>query len=139
MIFWDSSAMVSLLVDEPESVARAAMLQTDPLMAVWWATPVECESALQRRIREGSIDVKAASQARDRLAVLADSWHEVSPTVAVRKLALRLLRTHPLRAADSLQLAAALALEAAGLPALHFASSDQRLSIAAETEGLVLT
>jgi len=138
MIFWDSSAIVSLLVDEPESVARAAMLGADPIMAVWWATPVECESALQRRIREGSIDAKSASQARDRLTALAGCWHEVSPTSEVRKLALRLLRTHPLRAADSLQLAAALALEAAGLPGLHFACSDQRLSIAAETEGLVV-
>lgn len=138
MIFWDSSAIVSLLVEETESVARAAMLGTDPIMAVWWATPVECESALQRRIREDSIDTMAAGQARLRLAALADCWHEVSPTVEVRKLALRLLRTHPLRAADSLQLAAALALEAAGFHGLQFACADQRLSIAAEAEGLVV-
>lgn len=137
MIFWDSSAVVALLVDEAESAMRAAILEADPVMAVWWGTPVECESALQRRIRESSIDSLAASQARLRLAALADCWHEVSPTVEVRKLALRLLRTHPLRAADSLQLAAALALEAGGLSGLRFACADQRLSIAADTEGLV--
>jgi len=139
MIFWDSSALVALLVDEPESTARTAVLEGDPLMAVWWATPVECESALQRRIREGSINATAARLARERLAVLAEAWHEVNPTAAVRKLALRLLRTHPLRAADSLQLAAALALEAAGLPDFRFACADQRLNSAAELEGLTLT
>ena len=139
MIFWDSSALVALLVDEPESAARTASLESDPLMAVWWGTPVECESALQRRIREGSMDATAARLARERLAVLAEAWHEVNPTAAVRKLALRLLRTHPLRAADSLQLAAALALEAAGLPDFRFACADQRLNAAAELEGLTLT
>lgn len=139
MIFWDSSALVALLVDEPESTARTASLEGDPLMAVWWATPVECESALQRCIREGSIDATSVRLARERLAVLAEAWHEVNPTAAVRKLALRLLRTHPLRAADSLQLAAALALEAAGLLDFQFACADHRLSAAAEIEGLTLT
>ncbi len=138
MIFWDSSALVALLVEEPESVTRTAMLEADTAMAVWWATPVECESALQRRFREGSIETTAARLARDRLAALSEAWHEVSPTAAVRKLALRLLRTHPLRAADSLQLAAVLALEAAGLQDLRFACADQRLNTAAEAEGLVL-
>lgn len=136
MIYWDSSALAALLVTEADSPLRLGQLQDDPLMAVWWATPVEVESALQRRLREGSLDTEAARIARDRLADLAVAWHEVNPTAAVRKLALRLLRTHPLRAADSLQLAAALSLEAAGLPQLSFACADQRLSAAAEVEGL---
>lgn len=136
MIFWDSSALVALLVIEPESTGRLAQLQADPQLAVWWATPVEVESALQRRVREGSIDVAAARLARERLGDLASAWHEVNPTPIVRKLALRLLRTHPLRAADSLQLAAALSLEAAGVQKLAFACADQRLITGAETEGL---
>ena len=136
MILWDSSALVALLVSELESANRIEQLQVDPQLAVWWATPVEVESALQRRVREGSIDAAAAKLARDRLGDLASAWHEVNPTPVVRKLALRLLRTHPLRAADSLQLAAALSLEAAGVQKLAFACADQRLNIAAETEGL---
>ena len=136
MIFWDSSALVALLVDEPESSARIALLEGDPDMSVWWATPVECESALQRRLREGSLTPADARPARDRLAVLAASWHEVNPTGTLRKLAQRLLRTHPLRAADSLQLAAALVL-AKALPGLRFACSDHRLGAAAEAEGLI--
>lgn len=136
MIFWDSSALVALLVSEPESAGRLVQFQADPELAVWWATPVEVESALQRRVREGSIDAAAARLARERLGDLASAWHEVNPTPLVRKLALRLLRTHPLRAADSLQLAAAISLEAAGVQKLSFACADQRLNNAAETEGL---
>ena len=137
MIFWDSSALVSLLVDEVDSAARGDLLKLDSEMAVWWATAVECESAMQRRIREGSMDVAAARLARERLAVLSDAWHEVVPSSVVRKLSLRLLRTHPLRAADSLQLASALVLEGGGVTDLRFACADQRLLAAAELEGLV--
>ncbi len=42
MIFWDSSALVALLVDEEESAARRVQLEHDPDLAVWWSTPVEC-------------------------------------------------------------------------------------------------
>ena len=41
MIFWDSSALIALLVSELESEGRLAQLQADPELAVWWATPVE--------------------------------------------------------------------------------------------------
>jgi len=138
MIFWDSSALVALLVTEEQSASRLSQLQADPEMAVWWGTPVEIESALQRRLRDGTLDTDTSRLARERLADLSPCWHEVNPTSAVRKLALRLLRTHPLRAADSLQLAASLALQGAGLTSLTFACADQRLAAAAEIEGLML-
>jgi predicted nucleic acid-binding protein len=138
MIFWDSSALVALLVDEPDSAPRRAHLRSDSELAVWWGTPVECESAIQRRLREGSLTMPQARLAHERLADLSASWHEVSPVVAVRTLSRRLLRTHPLRAADSLQLAAALTLAVAGLKELTFACSDVRLAAAAEAEGLRL-
>jgi len=136
MIFWDSSALVALLADEPESDSRRQQLRADSALAVWWCTPVECESAIQRRLREGSLAMTQARLARERLADLSSGWHEVAPVVAVRTLARRLLRTHPLRAADALQLAAALALMEAGLNELPFACSDSRLATAAEAEGL---
>lgn len=138
MIFWDSSALVALLVNEAESSSRLAQFVADQDMAVWWGTSVEAESALQRRLREGSLDPDASRLAHQRLTDLTLAWHEVSPRIAIRKLAIRLLRTHPLRAADSFQLAAALSLEAAGLPGLAFACADQRLNLAAEIEGLTV-
>jgi predicted nucleic acid-binding protein len=137
MIFWDSSALVALLISEADSHARLEHMRADPQMAVWWASPVEIESALQRRLREASLDVEAARLARERLADLSRGWYEVHPHPGLRKLALRLLRTHSLRAADSLQLAAALTLESAGVPNLSFACADVRLATAAEAEGLI--
>jgi predicted nucleic acid-binding protein len=136
MIFWDSSALVALLVTEGESAMRHSQLQADSTLAVWWATSVECESALQRRLREGALTPTDARLARERLTELSMAWHEVNPTPAVRTLALRLLRTHPLRAADALQLAAALALDQAVGTGLRFACADARLLFAAEAEGL---
>lgn len=136
MTFWDSSALVPLLVNESDSARRAETLRADPTITVWWGTAVECESALQRRLREGSLDANGARQARERLATLSAAWHEVPAAPAVRTLAVRLLRTHPLRAADSLQLAAALALAQAGPATLPFLTADTRLADAAEIEGL---
>ena len=138
MKFWDSSALVPLLVSEADTERRSTALRADPALAVWWGTAVECESALQRRLREGALDAKGARLARERLATLAEAWHEVPASPAVRTLAVRLLKTHPLSAADSLQLAAALALMQAGLPGLPFLTADLRLADAAEIEGLLV-
>lgn len=136
MKFWDSSALVPLLVTETDTARRSSALRSDPAMVVWWGTQIECESALQRRVREGVLDATTVRQARARLSTLAAAWHEVPPTGAVRTLAIRLLRTHALRAADAQQLAAALVLAQAGLPGLVFLSADTRLADAAEIEGL---
>jgi len=134
--FWDSSALVALLVTEPDSAHHVASLQADPAVAVWWSAAVECESALQRRLREGALDLAGARHAREILAVLSAAWHEVPPTTELRLLAIRLLRTHPLRAADAQRLAAALTLAQGGIKELHFLSADRRLAEAAEIEGL---
>jgi len=66
--------------------------------------------------------------------VLKESWYEIYPGYAVREQALRALRLHPLRAADALQLTAA--LEWAGSPPdCAFVSFDARLQAAAHREG----
>lgn len=41
MKFWDSSAVVPLLAQEPSSKACEALLKDDPAMVVWWGTRVE--------------------------------------------------------------------------------------------------
>jgi hypothetical protein len=136
MRFWDSSALVALLVAEPDSPRRATQLREDPVMAVGWSTAVECESAFQRRAREGALNSAGLRLARARLTELAAAWHEVPPTPALRTLAIRILRTHPLRAADALQLATALSLATALHRQIGFVCADERLADAAETEGV---
>jgi predicted nucleic acid-binding protein len=80
----------------------------DPDMLVWWGSEVECVSALARLERTGALEAKGIAVASNRLKQLVNAWHEIEPSAIVRENAVRFLRVHRLRAADALQLAAAL-------------------------------
>ena len=136
MRFWDASAIVPLLLDEPGREAVLAMLESDPVVVVWWGTPVELVSAISRRERDGGLTLAAVALAIQRTRALERAWHQVPPTDTLRGRAQRLLRVHPLRAADSLQLAAALSIAGDDPASLSFVSLDQRLADAARREGL---
>jgi predicted nucleic acid-binding protein len=136
--FWDSSALLPLLVDEPRGDGLRQLLAEDPVVVAWWSSRVEMASALARREREGLLTDPAATAAFASLQRLAQSWEEVVPGDPVRSTAIRLLRAHALRAADSLQLAAAI-VTAGGEPAvLEFVCLDERLGSAARREGFTV-
>jgi uncharacterized protein len=135
MRFWDSSAIMPLLVSEPETQARASLLKDDPRLVIWWGSRVECASALNRLCREQSIDEKGLSQALGNLEAFCESCVEIVPSEEVRRRAVRLLRVHPLRAADALQLAAALVAASEDPSSLPLVTSDGQLKQAAEKEG----
>jgi len=138
MRFWDSSAIVPLLVQEPMSETVGMWLIDDGEVALWGLTRVELVSAVERRSREGHLSRDARRLALSKSERFVASASEVSDLVVVRKAALSLLARHPLRAADALQLAAAL-LVADGEPAtLGFVTFDARLADAADREGLVV-
>ena len=138
MRFWDSSAIIPLTVAEASTDAMRAIAKQDPVMCVWWATELECVSALSRLEREGALTETATTVALGRLDLLAESWNEVQPVLAVRGAARRLLRVHSLRAADALQLAAAV-VAAEGQPAsLEIVTLDERLAAAARREGFTV-
>jgi hypothetical protein len=136
MRFWDSSAIVPLLTKQVATPVVEALLDADPQLLVWWGTPVECVSALARLERGGVLSHADVGLARARLTALAESWNEVQPHVRVRSAAERLLRVHPLRAGDALQLGAALEVCSGDPEGLDFVCFDQRLSEAASREGL---
>ncbi|MEX2393309.1 MAG: PIN domain-containing protein [Actinomycetota bacterium] len=136
MRFWDSSAVVPLLVRQAASDRAEAELRSDGHMVVWWATSVECLSAISRQERAGSVDEATAARARRVLGNMAGVWTEVGPTEDVRELAGRLLRRHALRAADALQLAAALAWAETRPHGHEVCVLDGRLADAAGLEGL---
>ena len=138
MRFWDSSAVIPLTVAEASTEAMRALAEEDPVMCVWWATEVECVSALARLEREGALTDTATTDALERLDTLAEAWNEVQPVIAVRGTARRLLRVHTLRAADALQLAAAV-IVAEGMPSsLDIVTLDERLAAAARREGFTV-
>ena len=139
MRFWDASAIVPLLMTEVATKALQGRAGSDPAMLVWWATEVECASAIARLERDGALDAAAVNAAFDRLKRLGEGWHEVEPSDAVREAAVRFLRVHPLRAADALQLAAAFVAAERRPSSLEIVTLDERLAAAARKEGFVLT
>jgi predicted nucleic acid-binding protein len=137
--FWDSSAIVPLLVRQTETAPLRAIATDDPEMLVWWATPVECASALARLERARTLGERAAHAAFDRLRQFGAGWHEIEPSDPVREAAIRFLRVHSLRAADALQLAAAFVVSGSQPSTLEVVTLDERLASAARREGFVLT
>jgi len=138
MRFWDSSGLIPLFAHEAHSSIIEALAADDPEMVVWWASPVECGSALHRLRREGVFTPAAPAQVLVRLTQALDAANVVQPGDGLCATALRLLATHPLRAADALQLAAAM-LWARGAPAgKDFVCLDERLRTAAILEGFAV-
>ena len=135
MRYWDTSGILALLLVEDASEEVASLFAADPDIFTWWATRVEAISAIERRARTGESAQDECQLARDRLAEIAARWQEIDPTNEVRVVAEDLLRRHALRAADSLQLAAALATLPHLRASLPFVTLDSRLRRAAGTEG----
>ena len=137
MRFWDSSAVVPLLLEQPRSDQARTLLEEDVEVMIWWGTPMECGSAFARPRREGLLSEVAETESGRQLARLRATWYEMTPSDQLRALALRLLRVHPISAADALQLAAA--MEWAGTPASGtFVTFDERLASAAVREGFTV-
>lgn len=138
MRFWDTSALLPLIVDEPRTEATAALFDEDRDFALWWATPVECASGLTRLVREKRLDEGGLDLALTRLDALLERGVVIEPCDTIRAEARRLLRVHPLRSADSLQLAAAIELRASPALRHEFVTYDERLALAARREGFTV-
>jgi len=138
MRFWDSSALVPLIVEQATSVRTDGWLADDPVMVIWTLTPVEIASAMQRLVREGALSEKDAHLAEARTDELARACHVIFNLEAVQSQARRLLRLHPLRAADALQLAAALEWAKGKPSGRTFITLDKQLAWAASREGFTV-
>jgi predicted nucleic acid-binding protein len=138
MRFWDTSALVPLLVGQDTTESVHAMRSADAVVVVWWGTVVECASAIARLVRMGQLEEADADRARSGLGRLADTWIEVEPSAAVRSSAQRLLAKHDLTSGDALQLAAALCGPKREGHPLEFVCLDSRLRRGAEREGFTV-
>lgn len=135
VVYWDSSPIIALLAGEP-AAARYRRFENERIVT-WWGTSLECVSAIARRQREGAPPEIVAESYR-RLEALRDGWQEIHASESLRRTAVRLLKTHPLRAGDALQLGAALVACNFEAHAAHFLTEDTRLRQAAEREGFVV-
>jgi hypothetical protein len=106
--FWDTSAIIPLCCWQPETGESRRLRREFQRVIVWWGTPVEARSALARLVREGHLTPGKRLRAAARLAQLRPAWDEILPTEKVRSLAEEMPDAHGVRAADAVQLAAAL-------------------------------
>ncbi len=127
MVYVDTSVLVPLFLNEPQSVAAAAWYAREKgeLVAATWCIP-EFASALGIKQRTGAIDAqqaKAAWTRFERMAAADLRLLPVAPAHFHRAAELVLDAANALRAGDALHLACA---EAAG--AKHMATLDDVLS-----------
>jgi hypothetical protein len=127
-----------LIVSESTSASLLSTYRRDQHVLAWWATVVECVSAISKSERDGRLTSSAAAEAIERLERLKP-WSEIQPTEVVQRTAQRLLRVHSLRSADALQLAAAIAGSEGNPKSLAFVCLDSRLAAAARKEGFSVT
>ena len=104
-------------------------------MTVWWGTWTECAVAISRLKREGRLDEESEEGARAVLGLLVSAWTEVQPTGGLRSSAALVSVDHPLKAADCLQLAAALRWCEGDTSGAGFVCLNERLRQAATGEG----
>ncbi len=135
MRFWDSSAIVPLVVPEPQSDWVRGLLRDDPVGISWVLSPVEVHSALARRRCEGALSPEDFAAARARTKSVFAALSSVVALEELAERALRVLDLPDLRSADALQLAAALLASRERPRDLSFVTLDARLAEAAEREG----
>ena len=135
MSFWDSSALVPLCTNESRSILAGRLWKRFPQKFVWWETSVEICSALARLERENLITLQKRLNAQKRLETIEKLWMEIQPVPRIKELARNFPARHKMKAADSLQLAAALVWCNEQPKGRDFISGDEKLIKVAETVG----
>lgn len=135
MRFWDSSALVALIIEQAGTASVRGLRAEDVEMVAWVLSDVEIRSAIERLRRDG---VLTPEQARIDLEDSHRVWEQVRVidlVDAVKRRAMRLLSVHALRSADALQLGAALLVADDDAHGLELVTLDARLTEAARREG----
>jgi len=134
--YFDSSALVKMLVSEEESAATLALASSVEQVATVAISRAEVAAALAQAARVGRLGRAAALGAHRRFLRDRPDLIEVPVDAALIARAEQLVWDHELRAYDAVQLAAALSLQAALQGKVVLASFDRRLLQAGARAGL---
>jgi Predicted nucleic acid-binding protein, contains PIN domain len=133
--FWDTSAIIPLWINEQGSARAKAWHRNDPDVVVWTLSRVEVLSALARRRRDQPGTTARLLVVRREFIRAWDEWSEVTAVEIVRRHAERIVESYPLRAADAMQIGAAIVAAEDDPTGFEFVSFDENLARAAEHEG----
>jgi len=134
--FWDTSALIPLLLEEPGTDLALAWIREDADVVIWGLTRLEMAASIERASRDGRISPAARQAALGRADRIATDASEVTDLAAVRVRAVPVLGRHALRASDAAQLGAALLVADPDPRSLTMVVLDRRLADAALREGL---
>ena len=132
LLFCDTSALIKLLIDEPNSAKIHQVTERAGLIAACRITWAEAMAAMARRQRDDPTSAEEIESARQRLSMLWSSFTIVEVSQKLVEAAGRFADGFALRGYDSVQLAAAHELHIASEQPVTFACYDRRLNQAAQ-------
>ena len=132
LLFCDTSALIKLLIDEPDSAQIHQASERAGVIAACRMTWAEAMAAMARRQREDSTSADEIDLARQRLIKLWPSFTIVEVSQQLVEAAGRFADGFALRGYDSVQLAAAHELHITSEQPVTFACYDRRLNQAAQ-------
>jgi predicted nucleic acid-binding protein len=135
MKFWDTSALVPLLVDEETTTEVRQLFVRDPDVVIWLLTSVELLSAIGRLGRRAAGIDDLVPSLRSEAVELVSRCVVVSEVDGVRRRAERLVGVHPIAAADAMQIGAALVACEDRPERLEIVTLDAQLARCAQLEG----
>ncbi len=135
IVYFDASALAKRYVEEEHSSEVLRWLERSTPV-VCRLSEVEIAAALARRRREEVISRVERDRALAALDADLQAVHVIELSTLVFRAARAALLRHPLRAADAIQLAAALVLRERLQSPIAFLTFDGRLAAASEREGL---
>jgi predicted nucleic acid-binding protein len=141
MQFWDTSALLPLVVRQPPFTNRCGRaFRQEVLRAASFLARVECRSAVERLAREGALNAAARRRSFAKIDKLLAAFDIVAFSADVEIHALAVLGRYPLRSLDALQLSCALSVcpPSDTAPRGGLVCCDRQLAEAAVAEGFSL-
>ena len=132
LLFCDTSALIKLLIDEPDSAQIHQATERAALIAACRITWAEAMAGMARRQRDDPSSADEIENARQRLGMLWSSFTIVEVSQKLVEAAGRFADGFALRGYDSVQLAAAHELHINAEQRVLFACYDRRLNQAAQ-------
>jgi predicted nucleic acid-binding protein len=136
-VFWDTSALVPLIIEQqPFTEQGRALAARSSHRVIAFFSELEGRTALERLHRDGAIATRRALQrAHTSLSNLLRGFDVVRFQPKILADATVLVDKHPLRTLDSLQLASCKMLLASfGVAEVSLVTADRRLATAARAE-----